>query len=220
MYRMFLIANGREIEFPVLPEKLDIKSNGKNDRVTVLGLGEVLILRKKALRELSFESLFPAHNGPFVSGGVITPIEAVKAIQDARDAQEPVRFLLSGTDLDINTEMGVESFSYDEHFGEVGDIYYSIKLSEWKNYAAKRIVLPEPEEEAEATIEEVRAGEPPVPKSQSYTVVKGDCLWAIAKRLYGDGSQYTKIRDANSAIIAKHKGGPNMIWPGDVLIIP
>lgn len=54
----------------------------------------------------------------------------------------------------------------------------------------------------------------------TYTVKRGDCLWSIALQYYGDGSQYRKIYEANKAVIDAHKGGPNMIWPGDVLTIP
>ena len=57
-YRMTLIVGGREINIPVLPAKLNVSSPGKNERVTVLDLGEVLLLRKKGLRIL----------GKFLSG--------------------------------------------------------------------------------------------------------------------------------------------------------
>lgn len=217
MYRMFLIAGGAEIEFPVLPEKLEIKSNGKNEKAVVLGIGEVLILRKKALREVSFESFFPARSAPYVTGGITAPIAAVRAIQAARGGDEPARFLISGTDLDINVQMGVESFTYDERFGELGDIYFNIKLSEWKNYAAKKVVLPEPEEPQTATVTEVRAGTPPDPVPASYTVKSGDCLWNIAKKEYGDGSRWREIYEANKGVLGTN---PNLIYPGQVITIP
>lgn len=62
----------------------------------------------------------------------------------------------------------------------------------------------------------------------TYTVVRGDTLWAIAKSFYGDGSQYTRIYDANKDLIestAKAHGKPNSdhghwIWAGEVLVIP
>ena len=49
-----------------------------------------------------------------------------------------------------------------------------------------------------------------------YTVVKGDCLWNIAKKFYGDGSKYTVIYNANRGII----NNPSLIYPGQVLTIP
>ena len=47
-----------------------------------------------------------------------------------------------------------------------------------------------------------------------YTVVKGDSLWAICKRTYGDGSLAYKLATANGI------KNPNLIYPGQVLIIP
>ena len=50
-----------------------------------------------------------------------------------------------------------------------------------------------------------------------YTVVSGDCLWNIAKKYYGDGSQYTKIYNANKETIGAN---PNVIKVGQKLVIP
>lgn len=47
-----------------------------------------------------------------------------------------------------------------------------------------------------------------------YTVVKGDCLWDIAVRAYGDGFAWTKIAQANNL------DNPNIIHPGNSLILP
>lgn len=58
----------------------------------------------------------------------------------------------------------------------------------------------------------------PAPKSaKKYTVVKGDTLWGIAKKYYGDGSKYKKIYDANKKVIGSD---PNLIKLGQVLTIP
>ena len=68
----------------------------------------------------------------------------------------------------------------------------------------------------------VFASAAPAPKEQTsaggttYTVVKGDCLWAIAKRFYGSGAKYTLIYNANKGIIKN----PSLIYPGQVLTIP
>ena len=51
---------------------------------------------------------------------------------------------------------------------------------------------------------------------RTYTVKKGDCLWNIAKKFYGNGSAYTKIYDANTNKIAN----PNLIYPGRAFVIP
>lgn len=51
---------------------------------------------------------------------------------------------------------------------------------------------------------------------RTYTVKKGDCLWNIAKKFYGNGAAYTKIYDANTKKIAD----PHWIYPGQVFVIP
>ena len=212
-YAMALIAAGKEIIIQVLPSKLKVTSAGDNDTDTVLGLGEVLILRQKRLRTVSWDSFCPAHSAPYAPGVITPPLELIRAIQTARDALQPVRLLITGTDLDINVRMGIESFDYEERSGELGDLYYSIKLSEWKDYSPRRIVLQEKKPTAK---DPSRAGQPNgMPKT--YTVVKGDCLWYIAKRFYGKGGEWPKIYSANKAIIG---GNPNLIYPGQVFTIP
>lgn len=49
-----------------------------------------------------------------------------------------------------------------------------------------------------------------------YTVISGDTLWNIAKRIYGKGSLYTLIVKANRGLIKN----PNYITPGMCLKIP
>ena len=212
-YAMALIAAGKEIIIPVLPSKLKVTSAGDNDTDTVLGLGEVLILRQKRLRTVSWDSFCPAHSAPYAPGVITPPLELIRAIQTARDALQPVRLLITGTDLDINVRMGIESFDYEERSGELGDLYYSIKLSEWKDYSPRRIVL----QEKKPTAKDPRRAGQPNGMPKTYTVVKGDCLWYIAKRFYGKGGEWPKIYSANKAIIG---GNPNLIYPGQVFTIP
>lgn len=49
-----------------------------------------------------------------------------------------------------------------------------------------------------------------------YTVVKGDCLWNIAKKFYGSGGKWRIIFNANRDIIKN----ASLIYPGQVLVIP
>ncbi|MBA3646094.1 MAG: LysM peptidoglycan-binding domain-containing protein [Gemmatimonadaceae bacterium] len=51
---------------------------------------------------------------------------------------------------------------------------------------------------------------------QSYTVKSGDSLSKIAKHFYGDGNKWHQIHAANRDKIPN----PDLIHPGDVLIIP
>ena len=50
----------------------------------------------------------------------------------------------------------------------------------------------------------------------TYAVEKNDCLWKIAKKVYGDGDLWKVIYDANSAIIKSNY----VIYTGQILTIP
>ena len=76
---------------------------------------------------------------------------------------------------------------------------------------------PEPEVPAAETPpagEEPAPAPEPEPTVRAYMVVSGDTLWAIAERVYGDGSKYQVIADANDI------SDPDLIQPGQLLIIP
>lgn len=51
---------------------------------------------------------------------------------------------------------------------------------------------------------------------RKYVVKRGDTLWAIAKKYYGNGAKYTVIVDANKNIIKN----PNLIYPNQTFVIP
>lgn len=53
-------------------------------------------------------------------------------------------------------------------------------------------------------------------ETNQYTVEKGDMLWRISEEFYGDGIKYPVIFDANRKVIQN----PDLIYPGEVIIIP
>ena len=69
-------------------------------------------------------------------------------------------------------------------------------------------------------IEEVRADGLSAPASavdvQYYEIVKGDSLWKVAEKFYGNGSEYTKIFEENKEVIKD----PDLIFEGQKIRIP
>lgn len=49
---------------------------------------------------------------------------------------------------------------------------------------------------------------------EKYTVQKGDSLWTIALRAYGDAYQWSKIAEANQLV------NPSLIHPGNEFVLP
>ena len=59
----------------------------------------------------------------------------------------------------------------------------------------------------------VSSTEQPI-KGETYVVVRGDCLWNIAVRAYGDGFKWVEIAKANNL------KNPSIIHAGNVLTLP
>lgn len=67
-----------------------------------------------------------------------------------------------------------------------------------------------------AKVEEEIAVAEAAPEARFHTVAKGDTLWAVAATVYGDGSKYMAIYEANTPMLSN----PDKIYPGQVLRIP
>ena len=77
---------------------------------------------------------------------------------------------------------------------------------------------PEPESNriADDVQESVGADSSANVNSETYTVQSGDTLWKISEQVYGDGSSYMKIFEANTGLLEN----PDQIFPGQELTIP
>ena len=67
-----------------------------------------------------------------------------------------------------------------------------------------------------ASVEDAIEPEEAAPAAVFHTVEKGDTLWAVSSKAYGDGSKYMKIFEANKPMLSD----PDKIYPGQVLRIP
>jgi len=86
-------------------------------------------------------------------------------------------------------------------------------------------IAPEPAKDtgqaahAAEPVEKVKPAEPASPgvgAPRTYTVQRGDTLYSIARKFYGDGKHFRRILDANQNKISD----PNKIKPGTNLVIP
>lgn len=219
MYKMYVgLPNGEEgFIIPVLPEKIEIDESGDNKTYDVINLGEINKINVPKLTEISFESYFPLNNGPYVSSEeLFQPSFYISKIREWREKKQKIRFIFVGGQVEINDLFSMESFKYEEHGGEVGDIYYSIELKRYKNYSAKKVVIVTNKTSKNNT---VKAKSQPTrantkKQDKTYTVVSGDTLWHIAKRTLGDGNRYGEIAKINNI------SNPDLIYPGKVLKLP
>lgn len=229
-YRMVLIIGSDIIELPVLPDKITIKRTLNSSEKTVLAIGNVNLIKGAKLRQISFSSFFPAAALPTSVRSPKAPMDCVRKIKESMESEKPLRFVMLGTDLDINVQMSVESFEYSESYGAVGTLDYKLTLKEWVDYSPRRVII---RKAKAAATPKKRSGAPKSsPQSSgntksgpvSYTVKAGDCLWAICRAQYGDGSLYEKIYHLNRGIIDKHNKGTGnpryTLYAGEVLTLP
>lgn len=80
----------------------------------------------------------------------------------------------------------------------------------------QKLIIPEDIEPKEptTTISEVSTETTDSIIDETYTVVKGDTLWDIAVRAYGDGYKWVEIAETNEL------ANPNIIHAGNVLVLP
>jgi LysM repeat protein len=207
--------NGAEkIRLPVNPESITVSSPFGFEDINVNRLGEITIIGERELKEYSFESFLPRDYNPTFCEytNIPKPWDVVNTLERWRDSRKPCRLIVTGTP--INTPVTIRDFEYEpDKAGSPGDIYFSITLKEYRFVSFAKVntsgtaakVSPKP----------ARPSTKLTPKT--YVVKKGDCLWKIAQRFYGKGSEWRKIYEANKKVIGKN---PNLIYPGQKLVIP
>ncbi|MBY6844667.1 LysM peptidoglycan-binding domain-containing protein [Clostridium botulinum] len=225
MYKMYLGINDGEEGFvlPVLPEKIEFDEDGNNKTYDIINLGEINTINLPKLIEISFESFFPKHKGPYVSSEqLFEPSFYIAKIREWRDKKQKIRFIFTGSPLEINDLFTIENFKPSEEGGDVGDVHYSIELKRYKNYAAKKVVIVTPKTSAASqsvkkVIVNSKVARPSnTNKPKTHTVSGNDTLWHIAKRYLGDGNKWPQIYNLNKDKIKN----PNLIYTGQVLRLP
>lgn len=212
---------------PIAPPKLSVKINNANETVTLINEGEINILKKAELTDIEFECRIPQEKYPFAvyKSGFKGADYFLDYFESLKTSKKPFQFIVcrkrpTGKRLfDTNIKVSMEDYKITEDAKNGFDILVKIKLKQWRDYGTKTVNISFNMEKPKASVEPQReATTSPAPATaQTYTVVKGDCLWNIAKKFYGNGSKYSIIYNANKSVIG---GNPNLIYPGQVLTIP
>ena len=208
---------------PVPPESIQTKIQNQNITITLINEAEYNFLKSPGLTEISFDILLPAFKYPFAvyENGFKDQKYFLDEIKKLKLDKKPFKFFVSrelpnGKGL-YDTEfknVSLEEYTIKEEANNGFDLTVSIEL---KEYNPIKTDIADISEDGTITEEKQREESPSAPSAdnQNYTVKSGDTLWALAKFYYGDGSKYSLIASANPDIT-----NPNLIYPGQVLVIP
>jgi LysM repeat protein len=204
--RMYIYAEstGATLSVPYAPKEItydgiaqkwtEVERSG--DKPLLMRQGDVLTKMKFSVR-LANVDMFFAQTGA---------IAAIRALAKTRE-RVLVRYGPNEAGLWRITECSVSSSKRHPDTNEVTDAVATFTLTEASDAApAVGPVNPPPPPPPPAA--------PPSPRT--YVVVKGDCLWKIAQRFYGQGTLWPRIFDANRGQIKD----PHWIYPGQRFVIP
>ena len=208
-YYLSFNNNEERIRLPVIPSSFEVNIPHQNTIVNITEMGELNLIGKTGLMNMTIESFFPNQKYNFcLYKDFNRPYEYIKQILKWKESSKPIRVVVIGTP--INYAMAIESLAYSEVDG-TGDVYFTLELKEYRfiktptsntitTKSGTTLTTP-------TTTREVKSS------PDSYVVKQGDTLWLIAKKLTGDGRNYKAIAAKNNIT------NPDKIYVGQKLVI-
>lgn len=212
----------RSVTFPVLPKKIEFKTNGTRfGTYNIIDFGEVIIPSGENLRTFKWTSIFPGVNHYLPYQSVDTPLDPKQyqsILSEWKAYGSKLILLIAGTP--IFHLVYLKDYSID-YAGAWGDFEYTVE------FVDRREIQVTSEANAKTT-ESKPQTERIAEQSKTYTVVSNDTLWGIAQNLLGDGTRWKEIYNLNQDAIeetAKKYGrtsseNGHWIYPGTTLHIP
>jgi hypothetical protein len=210
---------------PLPPEKIPIKYTGQNQTVTLINGEEINFIRPPGLAEISLDVVIPQMDYPCAvwDGSVDSAEDFLERLKELKENGNSFEFIVirdgpgGNSFFDSNLDVTLEDFKVSDDVREGLDLFVSLSMKEYKNYGTRIMnftIMEDQTVPATSEAEPDRAGTPPAAKT--YTVAKGDSLWAIAKKQLGNGSRWQEIYNLNKDKISN----PNLIYPGQVFTMP
>jgi nucleoid-associated protein YgaU len=207
----FLLISQEEntqFQFPVNPPEITLETEKQIETVNILNLGEVDFSTGEKRFGIRFSSFFPRDYDPSYCGyaDFLSPVEAVALLSRWRDAGKPLRLIITGGI--INDLVLLTGISFTTKGGEPGDIYFDVSFRTWREIKVR------------TTDEDTQKQRPDTREIPNPYIIKtGDTLYQIAKLYLGDGNKWKTIYENNKAPLGELGPDPDLIYPGQRVVL-
>ena len=223
---IYLGTDDDKIRFPVVPSSIGVNRSNNIDTQSVIKLGEVPIFNGTSLKTIELTSFFPNQEYSFCDyTGFMKPYEFSDKIQKWMYEGKPLRIIV--TDSPTNMQCLIQQFDTVEQDG-TRDLYFTLNLLEYRPIEVPNLSNSNQSNNSNSNVSNNnqntsrpnnKTNTNSSNQQKSYKVVKGDSLWDIAQKHYGNGSLYPKIKEANKSKYPSLSKS-NVIYTNMELIIP
>lgn len=142
MYQVFLSY----LLLPVAPEAITMTINNRNETVDLINDGEVNIIKKPGLTDVSFKFMVPHQKYPFATytASFLSPPVFITAMEHLKTDMKPFQFILirlGASKIPTFTTLTVtlEDYTIEEDANNGEDMYITVNLKQYKKYETKKL---------------------------------------------------------------------------------
>lgn len=215
------------MKFPINPDHLKVERSSESVTEDIEGLGEIAIPQKPRLARVEISSFFWHQNN-------LTPSSFYVAwLRRWQDSKKPANLIV--TRLNYSMQVICESFSYDTRAGEEKDVYFDLRLTEYRSYKAKKIKDKKVSESVLSKIQQAMESAVPlvlldIPRPTRSSVLKkafgnvyevcprARTVVAITRLVMGDSGKWRELYEENKETIGDAWAGE--LEDGQKLTLP
>lgn len=180
--------------FPVQPSEVGANMNADISGEKIIKRGKINIFNGSEPKSFSLSGFFPGilTDYRFTRNSNKDPYYFVNKIENWMNQGAVLRHIV--TDTPINTQVLISHFEWREHDG-TGDVYFSLELKEYKDIIIPEYTPPKPAVKPVTPPNKPRPVVNPPAKKRIHVVKRGEHLYGLAQKYYGNGKKYPLIKN-------------------------
>ena len=195
---------------PIAPSKLQLKIQNENKTLTLINEGEVNILKKAGLTDISFDLLLPNVKYPFATykSGFVSAKGFLGQLEKMKTDKKPFQFIVTRTFpsgkmiFDTNMKVSLEDYQIKEDRKEGFDVVVSVKLKQYKDFGTKTCNIKFKDTKPKAEVKKERPSNPKNIGIGSNVIVNG----RLHRDSYGNGAGQTRTNYRGKVNFINMKG--------------